>query len=72
MALTLDGEAVILTFIPKGFETLAGGKRSATTGKRPATPTHPGGMQEGPDSGIPPGYVNRYRTTGGGTTLTTG
>ena len=32
MALTLDGEAVILTFIPKGFETLAGGKRSATTG----------------------------------------
>jgi hypothetical protein len=30
MALTLDGEAVLLTFIPKGFETLAGGKRSVT------------------------------------------
>jgi hypothetical protein len=29
---SLDGEAVIVTFIPKGFETLAGGKRSATTG----------------------------------------
>jgi hypothetical protein len=28
----VDGEAVILTFIPEGFETLAGGKRSATTG----------------------------------------
>jgi hypothetical protein len=33
MALTLDGEAVLLTFIPKGFETLAGGKRSVTTGR---------------------------------------
>ena len=33
-------------FIPEGFQILAGGKRSATTGKRPATPTHPGGMQE--------------------------
>ena len=35
MALTLDGEAVILlSFIPKGFETIAGGKRSATTGSQ--------------------------------------
>ena len=33
-------------FIPEGFQILAGGKRSATTGKLPATPTHPGGMQE--------------------------
>ena len=63
---------VVRLFIPEGFQILAGGKHSATTGKRTHAPTHPGGMQEGPDSGIPPGYVNSYQTTGGGTALTTG
>jgi hypothetical protein len=41
-------------FIPEGFQILAGGKRSATTG---TGTRHPGGMQEDAESGIPPGCV---------------
>jgi hypothetical protein len=58
-------------FIPEGFQILAGGKRSATTGKRPATHASRRDARM-PDSGIPPGYINSYQTTGGGASLTTG
>jgi hypothetical protein len=56
--LFLDLNLMRKPFIPEGFQPLAGGNRSATTGNAHTTPTLPGGMQEGADSGIPLGFVS--------------
>jgi len=42
-------------FIPEGFEILAGGKRSATTGHKQTQSSILKGCQNCGDSGIPPG-----------------